>query len=814
MNTSENHSTGSNTGNYTVLIVDDNTTNLGVLSDYLTDYDFTTLVATDGELALQRAEYAQPHIILLDILMPGMDGFEICRRLKANETTRNIPVIFTTALTETEDKIKGFQAGAVDYITKPFHREEVLARINTHVRLRELSERLEHKVQERSSELVAAITEAKQLNQQLEEEIAERVQAENTIRESEERYRKLVGLSFDGVVIHSQGYIDFVNVTGTKILGRTDPAQLVGKPVIDFVHPDYQAIVGERMQEIQEKGTSAAPIEEKFIRLDGTIVDVETMGIPITYQGRSAVQVVFRDITRRKQAEGEREQLLTRIQEQIQQVQQIMDTVPEGVLLLDVEGQILLANPMAEKNLTVLANASVGDTLTHLSDRPLEELLTSPPQGLWHDVTAQEQHFQIIARPMEVGPAPGGWVMVIRDVTQQREFERRIQQQERLASVGQLAAGIAHDFNNIMATIVLYAQMTARAKELPKRVRDRMVTINQQANHATNLIRQILDFSRRSVLERHPFDLLPFLKEQVQLLERTLPENIVIKLNYGPDEYTVNADPTRMQQMVTNLAVNARDAMPEGGEFHIGLERIEIKSRRRAPLPEMQAGEWVQMTVSDTGTGIPPDALPHIFDPFFTTKAPGKGSGLGLAQVHGIVGQHEGHITVDTHLGKGPNRSGSGTTFTIYLPTLPAHPLEPSALEVESLVQGQGETILLIEDNVTAREAMVESLTLLNYRVVEATNGHRALEILEKHGDEIALVISDVVMPQMGGIALFHALRERGLQIPMLMLTGHPMERELENLRKRGLSGWLLKPPNLEELASAVSQALKKTSSQ
>ncbi|MCP4535767.1 MAG: PAS domain S-box protein, partial [Chloroflexi bacterium] len=634
------------------------------------------------------------------------------------------------------------------------------------------------------------------------QDITERKQATHALRESEERYRNLVETTPDPVVLLQDGFYQFVSPAFTKVFGYTQQDVDAGLSFFDLVQESDKATVRQRYNDRLAGKSMSKTFRIDLVAQDGALVPCETSATLTWYKGCPADLVTIRDITERVQGEKERERLLVQIQEQIQQVQQIMDTVPEGVLLLDASGRILQANPMAEKNLAVLADANVGDTLTHLSNRPLEELLTSPPQGLWHDVTANEQSFQIIARSIEVGPTSGGWVLVIRDVTQQREFERRIQQQERLASVGQLAAGIAHDFNNIMATIVLYAQMTKRTKDLPDRVRERMATINQQAQHATNLIRQILDFSRRSVLERYPFDLLPFLKEQVHLLDRTLPESIIIKLDYGPDEYTVNADPTRMQQMVTNLAVNARDAMPEGGAFHIELERVEIKSRREAPLPEMQTGEWVQMIISDTGTGISPDVLPHIYDPFFTTKEPGKGSGLGLAQVHGIVGQHEGHIIVDTWLDK-------GTTFTIYLPTLPTHPPEPSSLELESLVTGQEETILVIEDNVNARKAMVESLTLLNYRVMEATNGHEALEILEQHGGEIALVLSDVVMPKMGGIALFHTLRERGSQVPMLMLTGHPMEKELESLRAQGLSGWLLKPPNLEELARAVSQAMK-----
>jgi two-component system cell cycle sensor histidine kinase/response regulator CckA len=500
---------------------------------------------------------------------------------------------------------------------------------------------------------------------------------------------------------------------------------------------------------------------------------------------------------------AERLRLLGKIHEQAQQIQQMMDTVPEGMLLLDPEGQIVVANPVAREGLAMLTDAQVGDTLTHLGDRTLAELLTSPPKGLWHEVVIDRQSFQVIARPIETGPTPGGWVLVVRDVTQQREIEQRVQQQERLAAVGQLAAGIAHDFNNIMATIVLYAQMTARSRELSVRDRERMETIDQQAKHATRLIQQILDFSRRAVLERQPLDLAPLLKEQVKLLKRTLPESIEIKLAYGPDDYTVDADPTRMQQMITNLALNARDAMPKGGELRIELERIEVRSAKSPPLPEMKDGDWVRLKVSDTGTGIPPDDLQHIFEPFFTTKEPGEGSGLGLPQVHGIVGQHEGHIDVKSQVDQ-------GTTVTIYLPLSSALAVDTVSVEMQTLPKGHGETILVVEDSASMRKALIESLEELNYQVLEAVNGQDALTVFEQHGEQIQLILSDVIMPGMGGITLLHALRERRATVPVVMVTGHPLEKEPEDLQAQGAIDWLLKPPRLEQLAEVVARALSK----
>jgi len=503
-------------------------------------------------------------------------------------------------------------------------------------------------------------------------------------------------------------------------------------------------------------------------------------------------------------AEEERERLAIQIREQARELQHILATVPEGVLLLDGEKRIVRDNPVAEKDLAVLAGVKRGDVLTHLGNRSLDELLTSPPtRGLWHEVKADQRIFEVIAKPMDNDLEPEHWVLVINDVTQAREVREQLQQQERMAAVGQLAAGIAHDFNNIMAIIVLYAQMTAQVEALPPHVQERMEIINQQARHATRLIQQILDFSRRSVLERQPLDLFPLLKEQCKLLERTLPENIEVSLDSEPAEYIVNADLTRMQQVLMNLAVNARDAMPEGGKLRFTLSRTAPTDKIRCvACDEVPSGEWVRIVVADTGSGIPSETLPHIFEPFFTTKAPGQGTGLGLPQVYGIVGAHEGHIDVSTKMGK-------GTTFVIDLPPLLTRRPETAVLETQSVIAGGEETLLVVEDDAVLRTALVDTLRSLNYQVLEAANGQEALDTLQQRAREVALVISDLVMPEMGGQALFYVMRRRNLTLPMIMLSGHPMEQELRSLQAEGLAGWLLKPPDIEQLSRLLAQVLK-----
>jgi CheY-like chemotaxis protein len=262
----------------------------------------------------------------------------------------------------------------------------------------------------------------------------------------------------------------------------------------------------------------------------------------------------------------------------------------------------------------------------------------------------------------------------------------------------------------------------------------------------------------------------------------------------------IQADPTRIQQMLMNLAVNARDAMPDGGILHITLNHLRFFTINDLPLPDMHVGDWIHLTVADSGTGIPEDIQTRIFQPFFTTKAPGQGTGLGLSQVHGIVGIHEGHIDFETTLGK-------GTTFIIYLPVHVAETSTNSiALNATTLHQGQKQLILVVEDEQIVRTALVESLEMLNYKTIEASNGRQALAILDKQPSDIALILSDVVMPGMGGIALFHALQDKHIDIPIVLLSGHPLENTVENLD--GLAGRLAKPPELESLGELLAEIL------
>ncbi len=642
----------------------------------------------------------------------------------------------------------------------------------------------------------------------LEQEIMERKQIEAALRESEDRYRHVSELTSDftaSVRVDEQGEwtAEWMTVAVTVITGYSFVELQTKGGLESIVHPDDRALVTRNMQAVLRG--EAYVSEYRILTKSGETRWLRDYGYPEWDDMLDRVVHLYRavqDITDRKQAEEGQHQLLQQVQAQARRMQQIIDTVPEGVILLDVERQVRQANPLGRQDLSMLAAVEEGEVLLKLGERPLDEFLTSPPKGLWHELPWEENVYQVLARSIETSATPAGWVLVIRDITQQREFEEHIQQQERLAAVGQLAAGIAHDFNNIMATVILYAQMIERSSTLSARDQRRITAIHQQAQHAAHLIQQILDFGRRAVLEMRELDLFALIKEHIDLLKRTIPENIQVDWTYDPGAYIIRGDPTRIRQMLMNLALNARDAMPKGGQLHIRLERQAFSSVHSVPVPDMEPGLWIKITVSDTGTGIPPDVLPRIFQPFFTTKEPGKGTGLGLAQAHGIVGVHGGYIDVETELGR-------GTTFVVYLPARVKTSAAAVSLSAEGhdLFTGKGETILLVEDSADTRQALVESLRLLGYRVLTAENGAQALAVLQQEAASIALVLSDVVMPEMGGVALFHNMRDRGYNMPVVLITGHPLDTKVKNLK--GLAGWITKPPRLEILGETLANALE-----
>jgi PAS domain S-box-containing protein len=576
----------------------------------------------------------------------------------------------------------------------------------------------------------------------------------------------------------------------------------------------------DRLETITDWETVEAKSDKEELRKKFSEAGIRaTMSIPVLSEGRFIGGLFLADdlvhawgaeeielgkaIGSQLGSAAERLILLGTIQEQAHLLQRILDTVREGIFTLDSERRILVANPAARSYLGHIAGVGPGEILTKLGGRSFEEFLVPRKDGLPHEIEINGRDacvFEIYPNAVEVNSQEVGWTILVRDVTEVRQVQRRVQEQVRRGAIGQLAAGIAHDFNNIIASIILYSEMVLGLSGLPPKGRQRMNTILEQAHRAAALTRQILDFSRRGILEPHPMDLIPFMKEMVKLLERTLPENIRIRFSYESDHYVVNTDPARIQQVFMNLSVNARDAMPSGGVLTFTLSFLDLKDGDQPPLLDMPSGRWVRICVADTGEGIAEKDISNIFEPFFTTKSPGESTGLGLAQVFGIVKQHEGFIGATSELGE-------GTTFDIYLPALSIAALTGIIPEEAEPKAGEMETILVVEDDDAMREALVEMLKLMNYVALYAKDGQQALEIFEEEKG-IDLVLSDLVMPEMGGVALYGILKEKYPDVKMVVMTGYPLAEKGKDLLEQGIIAWLQKPLDSDTLARTLQKVL------
>jgi PAS domain S-box-containing protein len=641
------------------------------------------------------------------------------------------------------------------------------------------------------------------------EQERERARAERALRTSEARYRTLFESSLDGIAES--------DMDGRILDCNQAYLDLTGHTLEEMKQLRYQDLTPERWREVDEAQVRQALerghsdiYEKERIRKDGTLIPIsiriwahkDERGRPMGLWG------IVRDITEQKAAEERTDRLLTRTREQAHRLQQTIDTVPEGVLLLDADHRVILGNPVAEGDLEVLAQAQVDDVLTRLGDHALEQLLAPPPSGkAWHEVKANGRTFEVIARPMHAdqGAADGEagvrerWVMVINDVTEERDVQEQLRQQERLAAIGRLAGGIAHDFNNLLATIILYAQMPLGKPDLAPDVKHAAETILEESHRAADLVQQILDFSRSAMMETEPVGLGVLVRETATLLRRTIPEHVRLVTKIGSRPCVVQADPTRIHQVLMNLALNAKDAMPKGGELRIGVARVVVTREARPPLSGLVPGAWARLIVSDTGTGMTEEAQEHLFEPFFTTKEAGRGTGLGLAQVYGIVKQHQGFIDVET-------AEGVGTTVTIFLP-LVAEPEDGGpAKRTGAPVEGQGETVLVVEDAEQLRQAIQAGLASVGYRVLTAAHGRQALEILSR--EQVDLVLTDVVMPQMGGEALLRELQARAPDLKVVAITGHVMDTDLQGLQRAGFNAALSKPFSIEELSEVIGGQL------
>ncbi|ARV58599.1 hybrid sensor histidine kinase/response regulator [Nostocales cyanobacterium HT-58-2] len=650
-----------NTEKDVILIVDDTLSNLQMLFDFLEDAGFKVLVAEDGESAIEMAQYAPPDLILLDVFMPKMDGFETCHRLKTNQTTQDIPVIFLTASSEKVDKVKGLKLGAVDYITKPLEHEEVLARVNIHLHLRNLTKRLI------------------QQNQRLEVEISERKQAEQKIREQ----AALLDITTDAILVQNlDNQIQFWNLGAEHLYGW----------------------------KIQEA------------------------------LGKNANELLYRQ-----------------------------------------------------------------ETLSQLANIQISLVEKSSWQGELHQITKEGKAIIVASRwtlMRDEDGQPKSILIVNTDITEKKLLEAQFLRVQRLESIGTLASGIAHDLNNALTPMLLCVQLLEK-KLLDQQSQEWLSILKTNIKRGANLIKQVLSFARGVEGDRTTVQVNKIISEIEHITKQTFPKAIEIRTHATTQNlWAIYANATQLHQVLMNLCVNARDAMPYGGIIEISAKNFWIDTHYARMNIEAKMGPYVVITVSDTGVGIRREIIDQVFEPFFTTKEVGKGTGLGLSTVIGIVRSYGGFIKVYSEVEK-------GTKFKVYLPAMLTTEVDSFQREHHELpIVGHGEFILVVDDEDFICEMTKSLLENYGYNVLVAKDGTEAIALYEQHQEKIHVVIIDMMMPSMDGSTTVRVLKTINPEVKIIGVSGLVLTSKMVKIFGNSVKTFLPKPYTSDELLKKLQFVL------
>jgi PAS domain S-box-containing protein len=578
--------------------------------------------------------------------------------------------------------------------------------------------------------------------------------------------------------------------------------------LLGLIHPDDRPAM-QRWLAACATGEKPAELEFRINRPDGTIRYIRGAGDAVKDAGNRVILMAGtgQDITERKLAEESHARLAMAVEQ-----------AAETIVVTDTSGTILYANPAFEKTSGYTRAAALGQNPRLLkSGKHDDEFYRRMWQVLgrgetWHgrfinkrkDGTLYEEDATISPVRNAAGTVVN-YVAVKRDVTHEMQVESQLRQSQKMEAIGKLAGGVAHDFNNILAVIQMQAGLLKTDGDPTPEQLEFAIDIAKAAQRGSALTRQLLTFSRRQTLQLRDLDLNESINEMTKMLRRTLGENIEIQFKFAMQPLFIHADAGMMDQVLMNLAVNARDAMLKGGRLVIETAAVDFDESIIAKPAQARPGAFVCLSVSDTGSGIAPEILPRIFDPFFTTKEVGKGTGLGLATVFGIVQQHHGWINVYSEVGK-------GTTFRIYIPRLAKMTGQKPEQIALTAMRGGDETILLVEDDAFLRASVRKALSQLGYRILEAVNGVEALEIWKQHRDEIQLLLTDLVMP--GGIngkELGEQLLKENAKLKVVYASGYSAEVIGQDFPVEEGVNFLTKPFEADKLAQTVRNRLDRT---
>ncbi|HYL13402.1 MAG TPA: response regulator [Terriglobales bacterium] len=640
-----------------------------------------------------------------------------------------------------------------------------------------------------------------------------RVEAE--IRESREQLQLLLDSTAEAIyAIDLNGACTLCNAACLRMLGYGHESELLGKDMHTTIHhtrPDGRPYpVAEcKIYQAFRVGKRGHVTDEVLWRADGTSFPAEYWSYPIRHDERIVGSVVtFLDITERKKAEEQLRRSESRYRS-------ISESAPYGIFRVDQNGHIAMANPALAAMLgyqtphEVLGLDTGKDVyLTPTEQQRARDYASEDPkvghEAKWKRRDGKTLTVRLGGRRLpDDDELPGGFEVFVEDITEQRSLQKQFEHAQKMEAVGRLAGGVAHDFNNLLMVISGYAQLMEDPQTDPRKLSDYLTQIREASSRAASITRQLLAFSRKQVLEPTIIDLNSVVKDLGKMLPRLLGEDVEIATKFDPNLGMVRADRGQLEQVIMNLAVNARDAMPKGGRLTIETANVTLDTayhqRREVSVPP---GRYVLLAVSDTGVGMDAETQLRIFEPFFSTKEEGKGTGLGLATVYGIVKQSNGFIWVYSDLGK-------GSTFKIYLPRLDVAVTEPSS-QPSQATPGGTETILLTEDEDALRNVSRVYLESKGYTVLGAANANEALEFCKSYQKRIHVLITDVVMPGLGGFELAKSALELRPGLSVVLVSGYT-DRALDTDAASIGAKFLQKPFSLDALARTVRFLLSRS---
>jgi PAS domain S-box-containing protein len=608
----------------------------------------------------------------------------------------------------------------------------------------------------------------------------------------------------------------YVSPAINALTGYT-PSEFAGMPLEKTLTPESVARARQALVEqmSQEAAGGADPnrslvLEIDHIHKDGSIVPTEVRVSFLRDPEGLAIGVlgVSRDITERKQAEE-----TLRLSEE--RYRSLVENTLDGFAIWELpSGRFLFANPRLLEMLGYSASEIFdikGEDLFHPDDKRIMQVRTDKRMkgqkvtpALWTYRLLRKDGSELKAEISESLVTFEGKTAlqgVIRDVTEQENLRSQLLHAQKMEAIGTMAGGIAHDFNNLLQVLQGYAQLLRMKQEASPKFDKELRGIESAVTRASELTRRLLTFSRKVESELEAVDLNHIIKEFIKLLRRTIPKMIDIELHLAEDIDIVNADPVQIEQVLMNLAVNAVDAMPDGGKLIFETQNVTLDEDYCRTHVGPKPGNYVLLSVTDTGEGIDKENLHHIFEPFFTTKPKGKGTGLGLATVYGIVRSHEGHLMCYSE-------KGQGATFKIYLPSLDLAPEAANAIITQAKIRGGVETVLLVDDEPQILDIAQESLRQFGYTTLTAGSGEEALEIYKKRQKEIDLVVLDLGMPGMGGLHCLQELMKLDPKAKVVIASGYTAVGVPKTALKQGATGFINKPYGLRDLLEKVRSAL------